>query len=71
MKRLTTYLNEKLVINKNTKLVSDNEEFYEEFKNHLNIRNRNIDWYHSADVTWVLPTLMKPAWIDATTNFFA
>ena len=64
-------VNEKLVINKDTQLVSDNEEFYEEFKYYLNIRNHYIDWYQSANVEWVLPTLMKPAWMDATTNFFA
>ena len=40
------------------KLVSDNEEFYEEFKNYLNIRNHDIDWYHSADIVWALPTSM-------------
>lgn len=68
---IPSQVNEKLIVNKNTKLVSDNEEFYEEFKDYLNIRNHNIDWYHSANVVWALPTSMEPAWINATTDFFA
>ena len=64
-------LSEKLIVNKNTKLVSDNELFYEEFKYYLNIRNHDIDWYQSASVEWALPTLMNPAWINTTTDFFA
>lgn len=72
MKSLQQRISEKLVINKKFKDINNSiEEFYEEFKNHLNIRNRNIDWYHSANVSWVLPTLMKPSWRDAIMNFFA
>ena len=71
MKNLSNYITEKLIINKDIKVVYDNESFYEEFKDYLNIRNSHIDWYHSADVAWALPTSMDPAWIDTTTNFFA
>ena len=71
MKTLQQHIQEKLLINKDTKIVYDNELFYEEFKDYLNIRNKSIDWYGSADISFVLPTLMKPAWIDAATNFFA
>lgn len=70
MKSLQQHISEKLIVNRNIKIY-DNESFYEEFKDYLNIRNHYIDWYHSADVSYTLPTLMNPAWIDATTNFFA
>ena len=71
MKSLYKHIIEKLVINKDYKSLNENEEFYEKFKDYLNIRNHDIDWYHSADILFALPTLMKHTWRDAMINFFA
>ena len=49
MKSLNTYLNEKLIINKNFKSGIANDEFYNKFCNFLS-SNSNIRWFKIYDI---------------------
>lgn len=53
MKSLNTYLNEKLLINKNFK-VNVNDKFYEKFKDVLKT-NSDIGWWKTGSINAVIP----------------
>lgn len=55
MKSLNTYLNEKLLINKNFEYTNANDEFYEKFKDELKV-NSEILWFKVEHVENIIPT---------------
>lgn len=55
MKSLNTYLNEKLLVNKNFKYTNANDEFYEKFKDELKV-NSEILWFKVEHVENIIPT---------------
>lgn len=55
MKSLNTYLNEKLLINKNFEYTNANDEFYEKFKDELKV-NSEIMWFKVEHVENIIPT---------------
>lgn len=80
MKNLSNYIqekllifpsqvNEKLVINKNLKLISKNERFYEEFKDVLD-KNSYFGWFAVDNIRDILPIAMPKDWRDETKKFF-
>ena len=58
MKRLTTYLDEKLLINKNFKDVNANNEFYNEFSNILS-SDSDIGWFTRDDIKGIIPMIIE------------
>ena len=62
-------VNEKLVINKNTKLVSANEIFYEEFKDVLD-KKSDFDWFTALNIKDMLPIAMPKDWCAEAKKFF-
>lgn len=62
-------LSEKLLINKNTKLISENELFYEEFKDVLD-KNSDFDWFRVQNIRDILPMEMPKDWRDEAKKFF-
>ena len=55
MKNLSSYLTEKLLINKNFKYTNANDEFYEKFKDELKV-NSEILWFKVEHVENIIPT---------------
>ena len=55
MKSLNTYLTERLIINKNFKIVKANIEFYNKFCNFLSLES-NIRWFEMYDIYDVIST---------------
>ena len=55
MKSLNTYLNERLIINKNYKGGKANDEFYEKFKDELKV-NSEILWFKLEYVENIIPS---------------
>ena len=54
MKSLNTYLNEKLLVNKNFEYINANDEFYNKFCNFLS-SNSNIAWFKIYDICDGIP----------------
>lgn len=55
MKSLSSYLTEKLLINKNFEYTNANDEFYEKFKDELKV-NSEILWFKVEHVENIIPT---------------
>ena len=55
MKKLSSYLTEKLLINKNFEYTNANDEFYEKFKDELKV-NSEILWFKVDHVENIIPT---------------
>ena len=55
MKKLSSYLTEKLLINKNFKYINANNEFYEKFKDELKV-NSEILWFKAEYVENIIPS---------------
>lgn len=55
MKNLSSYLTEKLLINKNFEYINANNEFYEKFKDELKV-NSEILWFKVEHVENIIPT---------------
>ena len=67
---IPSHVDEKLVINKNTKLISENELFYEEFKDVLD-KNSDFGWFAVDNINrYMLPIAMPKDWGDETKKFF-
>ena len=62
-------VNEKLGINKNTKLISANEIFYEEFKDVLD-KNSDFGWFKAKNIKDILSIAMPKDWGDEAKKFF-